>query len=187
MVIRQRKKADQTEAVSNARQIGLTLFEFETEFGSFPNATTAPLVARTYSTPELTGTSSNARFRQLFQAEITQSEAMFYANAKGVQKPDGMTTGDEALASGECGFGYFDNVSTKGNPRPVAIAPFIPGTGRLDHAVFDGKAVVLFSDSSVKSLPIDRVAGQAMYEGRDILDPGHPVWEGTPPVLLLPE
>ncbi|RYD29397.1 MAG: prepilin-type N-terminal cleavage/methylation domain-containing protein, partial [Verrucomicrobiaceae bacterium] len=36
MVIRQRKKADQTEAVSNARQVGLALFEFETEYGSFP-------------------------------------------------------------------------------------------------------------------------------------------------------
>ena len=32
MVIRQRKKADQTEAVSNARQIGLALFEFENEY-----------------------------------------------------------------------------------------------------------------------------------------------------------
>ena len=44
MVIRQRKKADQTEAVSNARQIGFALFEFETAYGSFPDATTGPTV-----------------------------------------------------------------------------------------------------------------------------------------------
>ncbi len=37
MVIRQRKKADQTQAISNARQIGLALFEFESEFGSYPD------------------------------------------------------------------------------------------------------------------------------------------------------
>ena len=35
MVIRQRKKADQTEATSNARQIGLAMFEFETEYARF--------------------------------------------------------------------------------------------------------------------------------------------------------
>lgn len=35
MVIRQRKKADQTEATNNARQIGLALLEFENDYGSY--------------------------------------------------------------------------------------------------------------------------------------------------------
>ena len=35
-------RADQTEAVSNARQIGLALYEFEYEYGAYPNAVTVP-------------------------------------------------------------------------------------------------------------------------------------------------
>ena len=34
MVIRQRKKADQTEAVSNSRQIGIAMLEFDNDYGS---------------------------------------------------------------------------------------------------------------------------------------------------------
>ncbi len=187
MVLRQRKKADQTEATSNARQIGLALFEFEAEYGSYPNPSTAPLVAEVDGTPEITGNSSNDRFRQLFRAAITASEQMFYANADGVHKPDGDISGDEALSPGECGFGYIENVSAKDSPRPIALAPFVLGSDRLDPVPFDGKAVVLWSDNSVRSLPIDRVSGEAELDGRNILDPTHPVWEGTPPVLLLPE
>src|SRR5215217_1198518 len=40
MVIRCQRKTDQTEAMSNARQIGLALSEFYTEYGSFPDAST---------------------------------------------------------------------------------------------------------------------------------------------------
>ena len=187
MVIRQRKKADQTEATSNARSFGLALFEFDAEYGSFPNASTAPLVANDSNTTEITGNSSNARFRQLFSAGITQSEQMFYANADGIHKPDSDISGDQALSPGECGFGYIENVSAKDSPRPIALAPFVSGSVRLDPLPFDGKAVVLWSDNSVRSLPIDRATGEAELDGQNILDPTHPVWEGTPPVLLLPE
>ena len=71
MVIRQRKKADQTEAVSNARQIGLALFEFETAYGSFPDSTTAPTVTEnTGTTLTFGGSTANDYFRQLIAAEI---------------------------------------------------------------------------------------------------------------------
>lgn len=36
MVVRQRQKADQIQAISSMRQLGLGLFEYETEFGKFP-------------------------------------------------------------------------------------------------------------------------------------------------------
>ena len=187
MVIRQRKKADQTEAFSNARSFGLALFEFEAEYGSYPNAATAATVAEQTGTPEITGDSSNARFRQLIRAGITQSEQMFYANADGIEKPDGIISGDDALAPGECGFGYIENVSANDSPRPIALAPFVPGSDRLDPLPFAGKAVVLWSDNSVRSLNIDRVTREAELDGQNILDPTHPIWEGTPPILLLPE
>ncbi len=187
MVVRQRKKADQTEAFSNARSFGLALYEFEAEYGSFPNSATAATVAEQSGTPEITGDSSNARFRQLFQAGITQSEHMFYANADGIEKPDGDVSGDQALSPGECGFGYIENVGATDSPRPIALAPFVLGSEKLDPLPFDSKAVVLFSDNSVRALPIDRITGETMLDGQNLLDPTHPVWQGTPPVLLLPE
>jgi len=188
MVIRQRKKADQTEAVSNARSFSLALFEFETEYGGFPNASTAQAVADDAGEPAITGSSSNARFRQLIQARITQSEQAFYAKTSGSRKPDGNISGDNALAPGECGFGYIENIRTDDKiPRPIAMAPFKPGSQEFDPMPFDGKAVVLWSDASVRTLPIDRTTGEVILDGQNLLDPAHPVWGGTPPSLLLPE
>jgi type II secretory pathway pseudopilin PulG len=188
MVIRQRKKADQTEAVSNARQIGLALMEFESDYGRFPDASTAPTVATKTSTPEITGTSSNDRFRQLFQADITQSEVMFYAKSTGTRKPDGMITSDQAVAPGECGFGYVENIrADDGIPRPLAMAPFVKGRAEFDPKPFDGKAVILWSDNSVRSETINRITGEVIIDGQNLLDPAHPIWGGVPPSLLLPE
>ena len=41
---RQKMKTLQTTSLSNLRQIGIALFEFETEYGSFPNEKTGVLV-----------------------------------------------------------------------------------------------------------------------------------------------
>ena len=46
LTVRSRKKSNQVEAVNNARQIGLALFEFEAEYGKFPDATTIATVRR---------------------------------------------------------------------------------------------------------------------------------------------
>ena len=188
IVIRQRKKADQTEAISNARQFGLALYEFKSEYGGFPDASTASTVASQTGTPELTGSSSNARLRQLIHADITQSEQIFYAKTSATQRPDGDISGDRAIAPGECGFGYVENIRTDDNtPRPVAMAPFKPNSRQFDPSPFDGKAVILWSDSSVTSMPIERTTGEVILDGEDLLSPTHPVWGGTPPSLLLPE
>ena len=68
VIIRQRQKADQTEAVSNARSFGFAMFEFQTEYGKYPDDETAAMVASATGTTQVTGTSSNARFRQLIRA-----------------------------------------------------------------------------------------------------------------------
>ena len=188
MIIRQRKKADQTEATNNARSFSLALMEFESEYGSFPNASTARLVSETTNNPAITGSSSNARFRQLFQAGITQGEQAFSAKADGSRKPDGIISGDEVLTPGECGFGYVENIRTDDEiPRPIAMTPFKQGSSEFDPKPFDHKAVVLWSDSSVRSLAIDRSTGEAILDGKNLLDSAHPIWGGTPPSLLLPE
>jgi len=188
LVVRQRKKADQTEAVSNARSFGLALYDFQDEFGRFPDASTARLVADETGTAEITGSSSNARFRQLIRAGISGTENSFYAKAAGTRKPDGIISGDQAIAPGECGFGYVENIRTDDNiPRPLAMAPFVRGTDIFDPMPFDHKAVILWSDMSVRILPIDRITSEVILDGQNILDPAHPVWGGVPPSLLLPE
>ncbi len=188
MIIRQRKKAEQTMAISNARSVGLALFEFESEYGAFPNDETAAKVAEATDSSKETGNSSNARFRQLIRSGISPSETMFYSRTEGTQKPDNQTSGSQALEKGECGFAYVENLDPKDKtPRPIAMTPFILGTDQFDTKPFDGKAVILWTDNSVKSLPIDRATGEVIYNGMNLLDPANPVWAGKPPVIALPE
>lgn len=189
MTLRCRKKADQTEAVNNARQIGLALFEFQEEYGSFPDATTiAPVRQATESTLTMGSASSNDFFRQLIAAGIAQSEAMFYAKIDGTRKPDGVfDKGAEALKKGECGFTYFlgarNSDSTK---RPLVVTAMIPGTDRFDRKRFDGRAVILRMDNSVSSHNIDK-DGHVIVDGRNLMDPHHPIWDGHAPAIAWPE
>ncbi len=181
MVIRQRKKADQTEATSNARQIGLAMFEFETEYGSFPDSATATVVATNNPTSGYTlgTTTANDYFLQLFAANITQSEPMFFAKTGITTKPDGVITGAKCLAKGECGFGYILNgtvgLSTAGNPsRVIAVTPLLDGTPKFNPDPFDKKAVVLRIDNSVASLNLDNTGeaslggGKKLFSGKDV-------------------
>lgn len=188
LVIRQRKKADQLEAFNHAHDLVMALQEFKGEYGRFPDETTAGAVAAATGTEKESGNSANARFRQLLRSEIVRSEMTFYAKASGVRKPDNVVEGDQALEPGECAFAYVSNLPADDQASfPLAMTPLVPGTRRFDPTPFDGKAVVLFSDGRVESLPIDRVTGEVMLKGRNLLDPKHPVWKGNPPVLALPE
>jgi len=188
MVIRCPKKAPQTEAVSNARQIGLALFEFESEFGCMPDfSTPKSVIKKTGTRLSLGNKSSNDFFRQVIAAEIVQSEHMFYAHVAGTRKPDNVFTGYKALEKGECGFTYFIGATDSCDPnRPLVVIPMIPGTDRFDPKPFEGKAVVLRADNSVTSLTIDK-QGHAVFEGKNLMDPKHPVWQGKPPSIAWPD
>ncbi len=190
MVIRQRKKADQTEAVNNAKQIGIALFEFETEYGTFPDDTTATAVKDQTDTGLVSGTKSNDRFRQLIRAGIAQSEAMFYAKTAFTKKPDGVLDQDsKALEAGECGFGILmdstKGLSNAGNPgRPIVAAPFnIAMDGTFDSDYYDGKAVVLKLDNSVTSLPIVKTTGNVKINGKTMTETGADTVWGTTTVV----
>ena len=178
MVIRQRKKADQTEAVNNARQIGMALFEFETEYGSFPDTATATAVKDATDTELVSGNTANDRFRQMVRAGIAQSEPMFYAKTSYTKKPDGVTTTDKALEKGEVGFGIMAKaddtaLSAAGNPsRPIVMTPFATGLSgeKFDYDVYDGKAVILKLDNSVTSIPILKSTGLVKINGKGLTE-----------------
>ncbi|MFK7851460.1 MAG: type II secretion system protein [Akkermansiaceae bacterium] len=186
MVIRQRKKADQTEATSNARQIGLAMFEFETEYGSFPDADTQVDVLADYPDGDVipNATDSNGYFRQLFRANITQSEAMFFAKTGFSKKPDGAIVAADCLDVGECGFGYMMNVaeglSTAGNPsRVIAMTPLNEDGATFNPDPFDAKAVVLRIDNSVTSLNINGTNEAQFKGGKGLTDAGADTIWGT--------
>ncbi len=188
LILRSRKKSDQVEAISNSRQIGLALFEFETEYGKFPDPTTiAAVKTKTGTLLPLGATTSNDFFRQLIGSEIAQSESMFYAKTRTTRKPDGLMAGSHALEKGECGFTYILGATKRSNPsRPIVVTPMIFGTDRFDPKPFKGKAVVLKMDNSVTSLSIDK-AGHVIVNGKNLMDPHHPIWEGHAPVIAWPE
>lgn len=181
-------KAPQTEAVSNARQIGLMLFEFEQTYGSYPDLTTIAEVRRKSGTTLSLGTkSSNDFFRQLLAAELTRSEKVFYAEISGARKPDDVIGGAEALKKRECCFTYLMGATALNNlQRPLVVTPMIPGTDRFDPKPFKGKAIILRVDNSVTSMNIDK-KGHVILDGRNLMDPLHPIWDGTPPVIAWPE
>jgi prepilin-type N-terminal cleavage/methylation domain-containing protein len=200
MVIRQRKKADQTEAVNNAKQIGLAMFEFENAYGTFPDTATATQVtANTGSTLTFAGGASNDFFRQLIAAEISQSEAMFYAKSNYTKKPDNVyNTQTTALGAGEVGFGYIMNganaFSTAGNPSRPIVAAALAGTttpatdGTFDLDMYDSKAVVLRVDNSVQSLNVLKSTKKAQMGTKTLLDSGaDTVWgDGVTPTMMAP-
>lgn len=200
MVIRQRKKADQTEAVNNAKQIGLAMFEFENAYGTFPDATTATQVTtNTGTTLTFAGGKSNDFFRQLIAAEISQSEAMFYAKTNYTKKPDNVyNTQTTALAAGEVGFGYIMNgttaFSTAGNPSRAIVAAPLAGTttpatdGTFDVDMYDSKAVVLRIDNSVQSLNVLKSSKKAQSGAKTLLDTGtDTVWgDSVTPTMIAP-
>jgi prepilin-type N-terminal cleavage/methylation domain-containing protein len=199
-IMKQRKKADQSEAVSNARQIGLALFEFETDYGSFPDRTTAQAVQdNTGTSLSLAGTSANDYFRQLLAAEIATSEEIFYAKtAFSKKKPDNVfNTSSKALEAGEVGFGYIMNqqnaLNSSGNPsRPVAAAPlaFPFQSARFDSDFYDSRAVVLRIDNSVQSLRIMNTTKLAMLGGgKNLLQTGDDTIWGTDmqPTMVHPQ
>jgi len=179
---------DVPEALSNLRQIGMALFQFQQEYGKMPDFDTPAAVREsTGSVLPMGKKTSNDFFRQLFAAGMTESEWMFYARIPGTRKPDGVITGAKFLEKGECGFTYFLGAIKDCNPmRPLAVTSMIPGTDRFDPKPFKGNAFVARADNSVTSLPIDK-QGHVIFQGRNLMDPAHPVWEGKPPAIAWPD
>jgi hypothetical protein len=175
------------EAQGNLRLVGMSLFVFEEEYGRFPDATTIPAVqAATGTTLALGTSSSNDLFRQLL-ATVDKSEKMFWAKTPTTPKKPDNVLGADALVRGECAFTYIAGLTSTGDPKtPVAMTSVIPGTWKFDPKPFDGKAVVLFVDSSATALPIDK-NGEVILNGMNLFDPRQPFWRGKAPDIKYPE
>lgn len=200
VVIRSQKKAPQTEAVSNARRIGIALFEFETAYGSYPDETTAPKVRlKTGTQLDLGNTSANDYFRQLVAAQFLEDDRPFFAETAFIKK-SGMfgERRKRTLEAGTVGFGYLMNgksaFTSAGNPaRPLACAPLAfdgksVSSQQFEFDRYDGKAVVLRIDNSVASLPIQKDSRlAALGGGKTLLQTGpDTVWGSHEHPVIVP-
>lgn len=172
--------ADRTQAINNAKQVGLALLEFDQEYGCFPNRETAAKVLKATGTDlDLSGASTNALFRQLIAFGI-QSEDIFYCkHPEGIRKPDKDMTPGKALEAGEVGFSYFCGQDTKANPgKTVLAAPMRIGTEMFWGETFGDKAVLLKLDNSVEAPLIRSKDGKvSVGNGKTLFDTGEDtVW-----------
>lgn len=193
-VMRGLKKADLNTAISNSRQIGQTMFAFQTEYSRFPDASTAESIAEDFPDSDITPStsSSNGYFRQLFAAEMTDSEDIFFAKTSITKKPDGVFKGADCLEAGEVAFGYIlngqDGLTTGGSAsRVLAVCP--RKDGEFDDAPFDKKATALRIDQSVQVLNINKSKEALLGGGKKLLDTGDDtIWgEGVTPTVSEPE
>lgn len=188
VVLTQNRKAATSEALDNARSLSFSLFEFEHEYGRFPDASTITSVKeRMESSLPFGIKSSNDFFRQLIASGIVQSESLFFVEIAGTKKPDNRIDGSHALEKGECGFSYIAGISTKDKNKPLLVTPLVPGTHRFDPIPFNGNACVIFANGTARVLPINENGDAIDHDGRSILDPTNPIWEGKPPVIAWPD
>jgi hypothetical protein len=184
----QLKKANMTEAISNARQIGLAFMEFDNDYGAYPNDETLGTVNEN-SDVILTADdkSSDGYFRQLFAAGIVQTEAIFFAKIAGTKKGEPEDDATKVLGKGKNAFTYIAGLSSAGNAsRPLILCPVIPGTTKFDPKPFDGKAIILKVDNSVTVHDIED-DGTLLIDGKDILSKDHPLWNGKAPDIRYPD
>ena len=190
IIISSPKNLTRTEAINNAKQIGLALFTFQYEYDSYPNEDTAKDIIKNHPIyrKDLSGTSSNALLLQLVvNSRNDRSEEMFYARIKNAIKPDGNSSPREALKKGEVGFAYISNLILADNSsRPIILTPMIPGTTKFDPKPFKGKAIVLHINNSVTTYDINK-DGHIYDKDGDILSPNHPFWNGKTPTIHYPE
>lgn len=199
-VIRSEKKVSQTKAIGNSRQLGLALYEFQVEYGRFPDETTAPKVrVKTGMQLELGNSSANDYFQQLVAAEIVSSPYVFYAKSAFSAKAAAPAEHAKwAIEPGTVGFGYLMNgkssLDEKGNPsRPLACAPLAfdgksVSTQQFDPGPYDGKTVVLRIDNSVLSLPIQKDTSLAILGGgKTLLETGRDsIWSSKDHPVIIP-
>ena len=189
MIIRQKKKADQATAISNAGQLYYAFIGFDEEYGTFPDAVTATDVAADF--PDTTvgaanTTNSNGYFRQLFISAQMDSEEIFYVKTGKTKKPDGVITGTKCLEARENGFAYIldgvDALSTAGNSARAMVCTPVNADGTFNPDPFDKKAVFLRVDKSVSVQNI-KPDGTVLYmsTGADT------VWDTLTPTIVVPD
>ncbi len=186
---RRKKFNDLSIAHQNLLALDEALRQFHSDYNGQPSASTGVMIKeRTGSTWTFRDSTSTDLFRQLFATGILKSEVPFYAKTPWSKKPDNRFSREElALSAGECAISYIPDSSFGHNwGAPILLVPLEPGKLTFDPEVFNGVAVVRFSDGTQGELPIDP-SGRAILNGMDLFDPRQPFWHGKDPVVKWPK
>ena len=164
VILKQRKAADRTEALNNIRQIGMSMFEFDSEYGTFPDNNTAEDVKENTGTSlNFAGNFSNDYFRQLIAVGLKSEKPFWCKTSFSPKKPDDVyQTPAKALEAGEVGFSYImatqtEGQSSSGDPgRPVVVSPSYKAQTdwTFDPDSYGEKAIVLKLDNSAAAMNI---------------------------------
>jgi len=201
VILKQRKAADRTEALNNVRQIGISLIDFDSEYGSFPDNNTAEDVKEATGTAlTFGGNFSNDYFRQLIAVGLKSEKPFWCKTSFSTKKPDDVyQVPAKALEAGEVGFSYImatqtDGQSSSGDPgRPVVVAPSYKAQTdwTFDPEPYGEKAIILRLDNSATALQI-RTDNKfiSTTQGRFLQTVGESTpWgaEGINPILRAPQ
>jgi hypothetical protein len=165
-----RAAGDYQVAADNLRQIGAALHDFKVDMKAYPCDATAmhPRIQRAAEKHgEMTGSTSNPYFRQLFyKIRGGVNEENFYAPMPDFMLADSYTGVGETLKPGECAFSYVmrkpgdrDESFRPVNKGPLAMCGTIPSDTPtalpnvgFDLEVFGGKACAVTTDGRIITL-----------------------------------
>lgn len=188
----QKKKRDLIQATNNAKQLFLLMIEFDQDFGAFPNDDTA---AADNDLKKYKGAYSNDYLGQFLAGGYIASEKIFFAKggSRADRQPDNdFSTQEKTLQGGECGFAYIKDQSTSNHSgRPLLCAPMTGKGYKFDPKPYNGKAVVLRIDGSVRHYPINEDGDVVLPNGKKLFEGGAgTVWGENGPqkgMLVFPK
>lgn len=193
MILRVSIATYRTEAINNAKQLGLALLEFDQEFGCYPSdKTVLAVVKATGVSLDYTDGSSNAMFRQLIAYGIRSEDIFYVWHPEGTVDPDNYTVGRHALKTKEVGFSYIVGLDTTMDPdTPLLMTPMRTSSHDQfwrEGKNYKGKAVVLRLDTSAEA-PLIRPSDDKVVDssGVPILDASQPYFGGRWPDIRHPK
>lgn len=174
--------------ISNLRDMGLALLEFENDYGSYPSKESAKVVREvTESKLALNFATSNDYFRQLLVSGLSGTEKFFQIGMPEKVADNIFNSDETALAKDECSFAYAPGGSSSVDAsRPLVLVPLVAGQLKFDPLPLGGKAAILMADNSVKVFPIS-ATGDVLINGKSVFDPTQPFWNGKKPEVVWPK
>lgn len=195
VLLAQKKRGDHAKAIQNAKQVGYALFNFENDFGRYPDDNTVDDLDQDAVTKQ--GSDANAYFSQLIAGGYVDQEAPFYCKTDFTVEPDNDKTSGNILEAGEVGFSYVMRSSgtalnsSVNSAVPLIVAPSsFEADDTYNRNVYNKRSVVLRVDMSVTDPGINE-EGVISVKGKNLFATGSgTVWDDsniTSPTVVHPD
>ena len=196
--LKARKDVDSVAALNNTKQIYLFLQDFEQDFGSFPDDSTA---AARPALVTFKGTHANAYLGQIIAGEYINSEELFrvYDRTKSLRPPDLIITPpSKILERGENGFSYVlveENgvkhglTSSETTALPLLLAPLVDAYGTFEPTSYQNRGVYVLTNGAAKLEPLRSSDRKIVvpHSNKTLFDHGaDTAWGNRIPRVLLP-